>query len=182
MRLFVLILLAVRLAAADDPLPGTVFNQTPVPKRDGFSPVRTPLRPADYPYWQDPVNRDRVFDFYAKEALAYLSAELLPGVLPAYPGLDGGKQGHWGNQNDEVTWRDARWGASDHGHLFSGVLQGAGQVVAKGVWVREGNLNGCFDPTSLCFRVKWKGEFLKLSAHRHGFNGAAEINGEPFTS
>lgn len=182
MRLFVLSLLAVRLAAADDPLPGTVLDQTPVPKRADFNPVRAPLRPVDYPYWQDPVNRDRVFDFYAKEALAYLNAELLPGVLPAYPGLDGGKQGHWGNQNDAVTWKDGRWDASDHGHLFSGVLKGAGQVVAKGIWVREGNLNGCFDPTSLCFRVKWKGEFLKLSAHRNGFNGAAEINGEPFTS
>ena len=90
MRFLVLSLLVVRVAAADDPLPGTVLNQTPIPKRDDFNPVRTPLRPADYPYWQDPVNRDRVFDFYTKEALAYLDAKLPPGILPAFPGLDGG--------------------------------------------------------------------------------------------
>jgi len=181
-RLLVLCLLAIRLSAADDPIPGTVLPQAPLGSRRDFNPVRTPLRPTDYPYWQDPVNRDRVFDFYAKEALAYLSAKLSPGILPAFPGLDGGDQGHWGNQNDNVAWRDARWGASDHGHLFSGLLTGAGQVVPKGIWVRESGINGCFDPESLCFRVKWEGGFLKIGSLRRGFIGAAEINGDIFTA
>ena len=182
MQVFIFILLAVRIVAADDPLPGTIFNPVPKAKQGDFDPPKAPLRPTDFPNWQDPVNRDRVFDFYAKEAIAYLDGKLPSGILPAYLGLDGGQQGHWGNQNDDVTWKDNRWGASDHGHLFSGVFNDAGQFVAKGVWVREGELNGCFDPSSLRFRVKWKGEFLKLSARRHGFNTAAEINGEPFTS
>ena len=182
MQVFIFILLAVRIVAADDPLPGTIFDPIPKGKQGDFDPPKAPLRPTDFPNWQDPVNRDRVFDFYAKEAIAYLDGKLPSGILPAYLGLDGGQQGHWGNQNDDVTWKDNRWAASDHGHLFSGVFNDAGQFVAKGVWVREGELNGCFDPSSLRFRAKWKGGFLKLSARRHGFNTAAEINGEPFTS
>ncbi len=182
MRLSLLSLLVVRLVAADDPLPGTVFDPIPVAQKTDFNPPKDPLRPADFPHWQDSVNRDRIFDFYAKEAIAYLNEKLPAGILPAYLGLDGGRQGHWGNQNDDVTWKDDRWGTSDHGNLFSGVFKVADKVVAKGIWVREGNLNGCFDPSSLSFRVKWKGEFLKISSRRHGFNSAAEIIDEPFTS
>jgi len=163
-------------------LPGTKLP-APMPAQPGaFKPDRAPLRPADFPNWRHPVNRDRVFDFYAKQAIACLRGELTGDLIPPYPGLDGGEQGHWGNQNDEVTWRDGRWGASDHGNVFSGVFRGAGQTVPKGVWVREGELNGCFDPESLCFRVRWKGGFLRLSDRRHGFNGAAEMAGEPTSS
>lgn len=182
MRLLATALLASRLLAADDPLPGTKLP-APLPAHpSAFKPDRTPLRPADFPNWQHPVNRDRVFDFYAKQAIAYLRGELTGDVIPPYPGLDGGEQGHWGNQNDQVTWRDARWGASDHGNVFSGVFKGAGQTVPKAIWVREGELNGCFDPESLCFRVRWKGDFLRLSDRRHGFNEAAEMAGEPTAS
>lgn len=144
-----------------------------------FEPAGAPLHPADFPHHLESVNRDRVYDFYAKEALLYMDKPLPAGaLLPAYPGLDGGKHGHWGNQNDTVTWRDGRWGAADHGNLFSGVLRDAGQTIAKAVWVREGGLNGCFDPGSLAFRVRWRGGFLKIGDHRHGFNGAAEVGGE----
>lgn len=179
MHLLVLCLLVVRLAAADDPVAGNEPAAVSPAARGAFSPTRDPLRPGDFPNWSQPVNRDRVYDFYAKEAIACLRGELRGDFLPAYPGLDGGRHGHWGNQNDQDTWRDGRWAASDHGNLFSGVFSGAGQTVAKAVWVREGDLNGCFDPDSLCFRVRWKGDFLRLSDYRHGFNGAAEMAGEP---
>jgi hypothetical protein len=40
--------------------------------------------------WQEPVNRDRLYDFYLKEALFFRSQPNRPHLLPAYPGLDGG--------------------------------------------------------------------------------------------
>ena len=44
---------------------------------------------------------------YAKQAAAF-RGQSAP-LLPEYPGLDGGRYGHQGNQNDQVTWRDKRW-------------------------------------------------------------------------
>ena len=54
------------------------------------------------------------------------------------PGADGGQQGHWGNQNDAVTWKDDRWDKAQHGPVFSGVFRGAGLTIPKGVCVQGG--------------------------------------------
>ena len=62
----------------------------------------------------------------------------MPALLPPFPGLDGGKQGHWGNQNEE-TWADGRWNQTDLGTVLSGVFRGAGVTVPKGVCVRLGD-------------------------------------------
>lgn len=143
-----------------------------------FNPAREPLRPEDNLHAAHPVNRDRVFDFYAKEAMAFMNAKPRPSLLAAYPGLDGGNQGHWGNQNDAVTWKDGRWDKADHGTLFSGVFRGAGLTVVKGVCVRKGDQAACFDPLTLTFPVRWKGGFIQLSDHRHGFNSSANMAGQ----
>ena len=81
-----------------------------------FKPEAAPLDPAAYPLHNAPVNRDRVYDFYAKEARHALAQPVLPPTLPPYPGLDGGKYGHWGNQN-EKTWEDGRWNQMEIGSL-----------------------------------------------------------------
>src|SRR5262249_34613735 len=57
---------------------------------------RAPIHPEDWPSWQHPVNRDRVYDFYTKEAEYFSKQPTVPALLPPYPGLDGGKLGHWG--------------------------------------------------------------------------------------
>lgn len=50
------------------------------------------------------VNRYRLYDFYRRQADYYLSQ---PGtgaaLLPPYPGLDGGRRGHWGATNELDT-------------------------------------------------------------------------------
>ena len=51
---------------------------------------RKPLQPELWPHWQDPVNRERVYDFYAKEAEYFRSQASVPMSLPQFPGLDGG--------------------------------------------------------------------------------------------
>ena len=45
-----------------------------------FSPPREPLDPVAFPDWREHVNRDRVYDFYAKEARFFRA--LCPVPLP----------------------------------------------------------------------------------------------------
>src|SRR5262249_21143589 len=99
---------------------------------------RAPLRPDDWPSWQAPVNRDRLYDFYAKEADYFRKQKPVPLLLPEYPGLDGGKLGHWGNQNEE-TWADDRWNQTDLGSVLAGIFRSPGVTVPKGVCVRLGD-------------------------------------------
>ena len=72
-------------------------------------------------------------------------------ILPAYPGLDGGSYGHWGNQNED-TWRDDRWNATDLGSLLCGIVNTGEKTIARGVCVRlgeQGELAACFNPETL---------------------------------
>jgi len=146
-----------------------------------FPYVRDPLHPEHWPSWRLPVNRDRIYDFYAKEADYFSKQPSVPPLLPAFPGLDGGRQGHWGNQN-EATWADDRWNRTDLGTVQSGVFRGAGVTVPKGVCVRlgdRGELSVCFDPRTLCYEALWSGGFVKFSATRHGFMDGLILDGRP---
>ncbi len=142
---------------------------------------RAPLHPEDWPGWQLPVNRDRLYDFYSKEAEAFVGKPTTPPLLPPYPGLDSGKMGHWGNQNEQV-WADDRWVQSDLGTVLGGVFRGAGDPVPKGVCVRlgdRGEMAVCFNPETLRFEAKWQGGFVKFSPVRHGFMGGLLMDGTP---
>jgi azurin/sugar phosphate isomerase/epimerase len=155
-------------------------NTSPMSQPAAFAPERTPLQPELWPHWQAPVNRDRVFDFYAKEAIHFGTMRPPPTLLPEFPGLDGGKFGHWGNQN-EMTWRDGRWNSTDLGTLMSGVFRGGDAPVAKAVCVRLGasaELAACFEPEALDFRVVWRGGFVGFGDQRHGFLSGLEMRGE----
>jgi putative heme-binding domain-containing protein len=146
-----------------------------------FTYERTPLDPVRHPAWQAPVNRDRLYDFYAKEADHFAKLAAVPSLLPPYPGLDGGKLGHWGNQN-ETTWSDARWNKTDLGPLISGVFRGAGVTVPKGVCVRLGEVGevaACFNPETLSYEAIWSGEFVKFAPTRHGFLDGLLMDGTP---
>jgi azurin len=147
----------------------------PIPS---FKPSLAPLRPEDNLLAGHFVNRDRVFDFYAKQAIEAMARKPSPELLAVYPGLDGGSQGHWGNQNDAVTWKDGRWDKADHGVLFSGVFRGAGLTIPKAVCVRYGQESACFDPLTLSFPVRWTGDFIRLNEGRHGFSSSANMAGK----
>lgn len=150
----------------------------PAPKPAEFKPDRKPLHPEDNVHWQEFVNRERIFDFYGKQALQFMKQKPLPELIPQFPGLDGGQQGHWGNQNDQVTWKDDRFATSDHGSVFSCVFKGAGLTIPKAVCVRTGDTSYVFDPETLSFPVTWTGGFIKLTDHRHGFMGGATMDGK----
>jgi putative heme-binding domain-containing protein len=146
-----------------------------------FTYDRAPLYPDQWPSWRLPVNRDRLYDFYAKEAAHFMKQASPPALLPPYPGLDGGRLGHWGNQNED-TWADGRWNQTDLGTVLSGVFRGAGVTVPKGVCVRlgdHGELAACFNPETLCYEAVWSGGFVKFSPTRHGLLDGLILDGKP---
>jgi azurin len=149
----------------------------PAPKAAEFKPELPPLNQADNEHWQHFVNRERVFDFYGKQAVKFMNQKL-PALIPPFPGMDGGQQGHWGNQNDQTTWKDGRWAASDLGNVFSGVFKGAGLTIPKAVCVRTADKAAVFDPERMAWRLEWSGGFLKLNDNRHGFMAGAPMNGK----
>jgi azurin/sugar phosphate isomerase/epimerase len=150
----------------------------PAPKTADFKPDLPPLDKENNQHWQEFVNRERSFDFYGKQAQQFIKQKPLPELLPAFPGLDGGQQGHWGNQNDQVTWKDGRWATSDHGSVFCGVFKGAGVTIPKAVCVRFDDKAAVFDPERMAWRLEWSGGFLKLNDNRHGFMGGAQMDGQ----
>jgi azurin len=150
-----------------------------------FAPPRQPMRPEDWPNAGEFVNRERVYDFYVREAAHFRGMEPMPLLLPAYPGIDGGTQGHWGNQNDEDTWKDDRRNASDPGTVQCWPFAIKGRTVPRAVCLRlgeKGELAACFNPDTLAIEAVWTGGFLTFAAFRHGFLAPAAPAGKPFES
>src|SRR5262249_15500978 len=54
-----------------------------------FPLERTPLNPKHWPNWQHYVNRDRLYDFYARQADHFRKQPSIPMLLAEFPGLDG---------------------------------------------------------------------------------------------
>lgn len=136
-----------------------------------FDYDRTPLDPSQWQLSKHPVNRDRLYDFYRKEAMFFGSQTHPPHLLPAYPGLDGGSQGHWGNQNEE-TWKDGRWSKVDKSPVLAGVTHLPGKAISKGICIQlgdRGELSVCFNPETLSYEALWQGGFVSFSNVRHGF-------------
>lgn len=145
-----------------------------------FPYSREPLRAEDWPNWQAPVNRDRYYDFYEKVAAFFGQQRRVPRLLPAFPGVDGGQFGHWGNQND-TNWADNRWNEMDLGSVMAGVFVGPNGTVPKAVCARlgdEGAMSVCFNPQTLRYECLWRGGFVQFSSVRHGFLDGIRPAGE----
>ena len=102
-------------------------------------------------------------------------------LIAQFPGLDGGKQGHWGNQN-EAVWADGRWNEADLGSVLGGVFSGNGKTVARAVCVRlgdNGELSACFNPDTLTYDAIWSGGFVNFDSVRHGFVSGVRMAGTP---
>jgi putative heme-binding domain-containing protein len=145
-----------------------------------FDPPRKPLDPAAWPSWEEPVNRGRIYDFYAKQADHFRRLDQVPPLLAEFPGLDGGKTGHWGNQ-DEQTWSSNLWNEIKLGSVQCGIFRGGSVVVPRGVCVRLGDdaqQSACFNPDTLSIDAIWQNGFLKFSTVRHGFMDGALMDGD----
>lgn len=144
-----------------------------------FDAPRAPLSPDDHPNHGHAVNRGRIYDWYAKQAEHFRTSADKPFLLPGFPGLDGGKLGHWGNQK-EADWANGRWNRADLGTVMCGVFRGAGVTVPRGVCVRlgdDGSMAACFNPDTLTFDAVWKGGFVRFSEVRSGFMGGVLMDG-----
>jgi len=150
-----------------------------------FPLTTAPLKLENWPGAGYRVNRDRLYDFYTKQAEYFRKRSPKPMLLGAYPGLDGGQQaetphGHWGNQN-ESTWADGRWNETELGSVQAGVFRAPGITVPRGVCVRLGDdqeMSACFNPDTLAFDAVWSGGFVKFDSVRHGFLGGLRMDGE----
>ncbi|MDB4864404.1 plastocyanin/azurin family copper-binding protein [Pirellulaceae bacterium] len=148
-----------------------------------FTYDNQPLASSRHIYFEHPINRDREYDFYAKESEFFrqmlLDGERVPPVLMSFNGLDGGEQGHWGNQ-DEETWKRDAWNHVDLGRVLSGVFRGGGVTVNRGIAVRlgdEGELACVFNPETLSYDMVWKSGFIKFRNIRHGFLDGIPMDG-----
>jgi len=100
-------------------------------------------------------------------------------VLPANPGLDGGKGGHWGLKNDK-HWGDNRWNEMDVGPVMSCTLGLPGFHVLKSTEIKIGEQSEgavCFDTTTLSMRAGWTGKFIKFAPARWGLIQFPQIDG-----
>ncbi len=137
-----------------------------------FPYERDPLDVTAWPSWQAHINRDRVYDYYTKEANYFRQQETPSSRLPEYPGMDKGAYGHWGNQNEE-TWANDAWNRTILGSMQSGVFHGGnGIVVPRSFCVQVGEhqeFSVCFNSEKATYEAFWSNGFLKFSSVRHGF-------------
>ena len=145
-----------------------------------FDVPREPLVPADWPNHVHEVNKHRVYDAYAKQAMQFRGRDPMPLLLPAWPGLDGGGFGHWGSI-PESAWEDDRRNRCDQGSVQCWPIAIGGRVIPRAVSVRLGDsdeLAACFNPDTLQFEAVWTGGFLEFGKVRHGFLAPATPAGK----
>jgi hypothetical protein len=129
-----------------------------------------------------PVNRYRIYDFYARQADYYLAnpAEK-PGFLPPFPELDGGRRGHWGGTNDrdsgaydrpvgpDFTTVTSRLGKGLF-HLMAGPADNPAVIVLNGI-------TGSFDGFIPAGRMSVPRHQFGFAVDRFGFG--LEVTGKP---
>lgn len=125
------------------------------------------------------VNEARLYDFYARQADYYMQQSEVPRLLPAFPGLDAAKHGHWGkhNQNNHL---DDRWNEMDVGSIIAGRLHVGKRQLHKAFNIRLGDnneLSACFDGASLTYPSVWGKDFIKFHPFRWGVSRGAHQQG-----
>ncbi len=150
-----------------------------------FTYDNKPLNSATRPLHTEYVNRDRVYDFYGKQANAFRKVDTGLELLQAAKPLDDGKYGHWGNQ-DEETWKGTEWADMKLNSIHCTVFAHDKLVVARGVCFQIGKdqkdnsqeYSACYDPDQKRIVAVWKGGFLQFSPVRHGLMASARMVGE----
>ena len=121
-----------------------------------------------------PINRYRIYDFYARQAEYYLSNPSdKPDILPPFPELDGGRRGHWGGTNDKESGAYDRPQAPDFTTVTARAARGLFYVLAgppddPAVIVFNG-ITDSFDGFFPRARMSVPQHFLGLSVDRFGF-------------
>jgi|TARA_B110000908_G_scaffold161029_1_gene204856 hypothetical protein len=80
------------------------YDATPL--RGALSPepyFQTSLGRENHRFENAVINRYRLYGFYARQAEHHLKLNEIPDLLLPYPGLEGGRRGHWGNTNEKLS-------------------------------------------------------------------------------
>ena len=145
-----------------------------------FPLVREPIHRDLRPAWTQTVNRNRVYDFYTKQAAYFSKQAKQPEWLAAFPGLDGEDFGHWGNQ-DEASWKGNEWNSVIPGLVQCGVFHSDKKPIPRAVCFRLGTgraWSACFNPDTMTYEKMWSGGFLGYSDVRHGFMDGLRMVGK----
>ncbi len=138
-----------------------------------------------FSYSSAKVNEFRLYDFYARQADYYASQPELPEILPAFPGMEAGRFGHWGKYS-QFDYFDESWSRMDNGSLVGSVIRFNREPITKAVNLRlssDGALSTTFDPLALNYRMVWTGGFLKYGSIRWGMMSNVQSASAPqFTS
>ena len=144
-----------------------------------FPLVREPIHQDLRPAWTQTVNRNRVYDFYTKQAAYFSKQAKRPEWLAAFPGLDGEDFGHWGNQ-DEASWKGNEWNSVVPGLVQCGVFHTDKKPIPRAICFRMGAGRGwsaCFNPDTMTYEKLWSDGFLGYSSVRHGFMDGVRLVG-----
>jgi len=129
-----------------------------------------------------PKNEFRLYDFYQRQADYYLENGNVPEIIPAYPGMEAGINGHWGRYNNFDLFSDI-WSQMDNGPIVSSVIRQQGEPIVKSVNLRLGedqDVFATFDQLTLGYRMVWNGGFLSYPEVRWGMMGLVNPAREPF--
>ena len=144
--------------------------------------------PAVYPYADPtqsrqhhrdedhPINEFRLYDFYQRQADYYMEHGKVPDIIPAYPGMEAGINGHWGRYNHFDLFSD-RWAKMDNGPIVTSVIRQQGEPIVKAVNLRLGkdqDIYASFDQLTLSYRMVWEDAFLIYPEVRWGMMGLVE--------
>ena len=126
-----------------------------------------------------PANEYRVYDFYQRQADYYMGGKVeVPAILPSYPGLDEGKHGHWG-KNNQNNHRDDRWNKMGH---YGVIGQQIDSVAPDGHSInvdRQQQMHTAFSAqANLSFFRYWEGEFVYIDPYRWGTSRGAKPKGK----
>ncbi|MGJ8673111.1 plastocyanin/azurin family copper-binding protein [Rubritalea sp.] len=132
-----------------------------------------------YRFAGEKTNEVRLYDFYQRQADFYMDpANEVPEIIPAYPGLDGGKHGHWG-KNNQNNYKDPRWNKMGQSQFWG---QEMDNVVTDSVSVQidpKQKLYAAFSPkTNLSFYRLWSGNQPQLNPSRWGIGRGVTVKGK----
>ncbi len=133
-------------------------------------------------YADHPKNEFRLYDFYQRQADYYLENGNVPEIIPAYPGMEAGVNGHWGRYNNFDLFSDI-WSQMDNGPIVSSVIRQQGKPIVKAVNLRLGedqDVYATFDQLTLGYRMVWKDGYLNYPEVRWGMMGLVNPATDPF--
>lgn len=117
-------------------LQGNPYAEQPLRQNLGVEPYfRTEGGREAQRFADAEINRYRLYDFYLRQAEHHRTEVARDGdVLPPFPGLDGGRRGHWGGTNEKRSGALERRESPGWPQAFS--RGGSGELwVKRGAWL-----------------------------------------------